>query len=138
MKKIIFAGSAGIASVIACIVLIGSLTENVFSLPQVPVSIIDNVEIVKYQFEHSSIGLLWGKLIAGILGGFLNGFVIAKMKGGMKTSLIIGLLFSLLAGFYMMMVANPVWFWISLIICFIPCSLLGYLTGSNRATTGED
>ena len=132
MKKIIFPGVTGITVVIACIVLIGSLAENIFPLPPVPISINDNVEIVKYQFEHSSIGLLASKLIAGILGAFLNGFVIAKMKGSKKSSLIIGLLFSLSAGFYMVMVANPVWFWISLIICFIPCSLLGYLTGSNK------
>jgi len=69
MKKKFFASIAGFATVVACIVLIGSLTEYIFPLPKVPVSITDKVDIVKYQFKHSSFGILVGKLIAGILGG---------------------------------------------------------------------
>ncbi|PBQ30912.1 hypothetical protein CNR22_03695 [Sphingobacteriaceae bacterium] len=129
--KSLLTGIVGAITTIATIILVTLITQYFFPPPAIP-SLVDNVDSVKYIFIHSSTGLLVGKLFAGILGGLLSGFVISRMKGSKKTATIVGLLFSVLAGCYLVMVIEPLWFWLLLVFSFFPCSRMGYSFGSRR------
>ena len=126
--KSLLTGIVGIITTIATIISVTLITQYFFP-PAIP-SLEGNVDSVKYIFIHSSTGLLVGKLFAGILGGLLSGFVISRMNGSKKTATIVGLLFSLLAGCYLVMVIQPLWFWLLLLLNFVPCSRVGYSLGS--------
>jgi hypothetical protein len=131
MKKSLLVGIVGAMVTVATIILVNYIAQYFFPPPVVPL-LENNEEYVKSIFIHSSKGLLLGKLLAGVLGGLLNGFVISLMKGSKKIASIVGLMFSMLAGFYMVMVIDPLWFWLLLMFSFYPCSRIGYSLTSFR------
>lgn len=125
----ILAGIAGSITIIAIIVLISSIVEYFIPLPVIELGE-NNITHTRQLFIHSSIGLLLSKLLAGIIGGLSGGLIISLLRGNKKTTIIVAIVFSLLAAFYMVMIIRPVWFWLLLVLSFFPSTLGGYLLTS--------
>jgi len=131
MKKLILSVIAGALSTIIVIVIVASISALFYHAPQILPSE-DTVKNTQIIFVHSSLGSLLGKLLAGVSGALSGGVVIALLKGNKKTVMFVAMLFSLLAVFYMIMIMQPLWFWILLSSNFIPFSLIGYSLASRK------
>ncbi|RKF36846.1 hypothetical protein BCY89_04010 [Sphingobacterium siyangense] len=139
MKKSILTGLASGIIIVIIIILFTSVAELFFPVPIVPLSD-DNIQHTQLVFIQSSLGLLIGKLLAVIIASLSGGFIISLFKGKRSIAMFIGILFSLLAAFYTIMIMKPLWFWLLLISIFLPFILIGFKAGvtiSHRSNSAK-